>query len=80
MIMTTKKSPTTKTAVKKPAVRKPATPKVAAPKTVTIKRVELTEDSFVHEIFDAVSSERIGAKKVEILSASEFLFHTAVIR
>ena len=67
MIMTTKKSPTTKTAVKKPAVRKPATPKVAAPKTVTIKIVELTEDSFVHEIFDAVSSERIGAKKVEIL-------------
>jgi hypothetical protein len=69
MIMTTKKSPTTKTpAVKSTAAKTPTTAarKTATPK-VTVKSVELTETSPVHDILAAVSVEKTNAKKVEIL-------------
>lgn len=64
---TTKKTTTSRT-------RKAATPKPAAKKTTTRKpaalkteKIKLTEKSYVHEIFSAVSVERTKAKKIEIL-------------
>lgn len=67
MTMTTKKSLTTKPTTTKAVRKKPAVTKTTASRPVATKKVELTENSFVHEIFDAVSSERIGSKKIEIL-------------
>ena len=53
---TKKRSTTTKTPAKKTTIsRKPA------------EKIELTSSSLVHEIFSAVSSERLKAKKIEIL-------------
>jgi hypothetical protein len=66
--MTTTKKTTTsrtkKTATPKPAAKKTTTRKPAAPKT---EKIQLTPNSYVHEIFSAVSAERTNAKKVEIL-------------
>ena len=68
--MTTTKKTTTNSRTKKAATPKPAakktttTRKPAASKT---EKIKLTEKSYVHEIFSAVSSERTNAKKVEIL-------------
>ncbi len=67
MTMTTKKSLTTKPTTTKTVRKKPVATKPASSRTTATKKVELTENSFVHEIFDAVSSERIGSKKIEIL-------------
>ena len=50
--------------------RKPATPKTAAKKTTAApkaEKIKLTSNSYVHEIFSAISAERTKAKKVEIL-------------
>ena len=67
MTMTTKKSLTTNPPATKVVRKKPVATRSAGSQTVATKKVELTENSFVHEIFDAVSSERIGSKKIEIL-------------
>ena len=64
---TTKKTTTTKprkAATPKPAAKKTTTRKPAAPKA---EKIQLTPNSYVHEIFSAVSAERTNAKKVEIL-------------
>jgi len=64
---TTKKTTTSRTkkaATPKPAAKKTTTRKPAAPKT---EKIQLTPNSYVHEIFSAVSVERTNAKKVEIL-------------
>ena len=62
---TTTNSRTRKTADSKPAAKKTTTTrKPAAPKA---EKIELTSNSYVHEIFSAVSAERTNAKKVEIL-------------
>jgi len=64
---TTKKTTTSRTkkaATPKPAAKKTTTRKPAAPKT---EKIQLTPNSYVHEIFSAVSAERTNAKKVEIL-------------
>ena len=67
-VMTTTKKTTTsrtkKAATPKPAAKKTTTRKPAAPKT---EKIQLTPNSYVHEIFSAVSAERTNAKKVEIL-------------
>ena len=64
---TTKKTTTSRTkkaATPKPAAKKTTTRKPAAPKT---EKIQLTPNSYVHEIFSAVSAERTNVKKVEIL-------------
>jgi hypothetical protein len=62
---TTTNSRTRKTAASKPAAKKTTTTrKPAAPKA---EKIELTSNSYVNEIFSAVSAERTNAKKVEIL-------------
>jgi hypothetical protein len=58
---------TTKPPATKAVRKKPDSTRTAGSQTVATKKIELTENSFVHEIFDAVSSERIGSKKIEIL-------------
>ena len=68
VMTTTKKTTTSRT-------KKAATPKPAAKKTTTTRKpaapkaekIQLTPNSYVHEIFSAVSAERTNAKKVEIL-------------
>ena len=68
MTMTTKKTTTTnRTPTTKSVTSKSTTTATTKPKSVAVKKIELTENSFVHEIFSAVSSERIGSKKIEIL-------------
>lgn len=65
--MTTTKKTTTRTpkaATSKPAAKKTTTRKPAAPKA---EKIQLTPNSYVHEIFSAVSAERTKAKKIEIL-------------
>ena len=67
MTMTTKKTTTNRTPTTKSVASKSTTTTTTRPKSVAVKKIELTENSFVHEIFGAVSSERIGSKKIEIL-------------
>jgi hypothetical protein len=79
MTMTTKKSLTTKPPATKAVRKKPAVTRVAGSQPVATKKVELTENSFVHEIFDAVSSERIGSKKIEILQRFDHNYIKSVL-
>jgi hypothetical protein len=65
--MTTKKTTTNRTPTTKSVTSKSTTTTTTKPKSAAVKKPELTENSFVHEIFDAVSSERIGSKKIQIL-------------
>lgn len=67
MTMTTKKTTTNRTPTTKSVTSKSTTTTTTKPKSAAVKKPELTENSFVHEIFDAVSSERIGSKKIQIL-------------
>jgi hypothetical protein len=46
--------------------KKPVEKKSTTPKTV-VKKVELTSNSYVHEILEAVSTERTKDKKISIL-------------
>ena len=39
------------------------------PRTVTVKKKELPPNPMVHELLEAVDSERVNAKKVELLRA-----------
>jgi len=64
---TTKKTTTSRTkkaTTSKPAAKTTTTRKPAAPKT---EKIQLTPNSYVHEIFSVVSAERTKAKKIEIL-------------
>ncbi len=64
--MTTAKKTTTKTRSttrKKTSTRKTST----KPRTVTVKKKTLPPNPMVHEILEAVDSERVKAKKLEIL-------------
>jgi hypothetical protein len=65
--MTTKKTTTTNRTPTTKSITSKSTKTTTEPKSVAGKKIELTENSFVHEIFSAVSSERIGSKKIEIL-------------
>ena len=58
---TTTSRKTTSTTTKKPVAKKTTTPKVVEPK------IELTSNSYVHDILAAVSAERIKDKKIGIL-------------
>jgi len=66
MTMTTKKTTTTNRTPTTKSVTSKSTRTTTKPKSVAVKKIELTENSFVHEIFSAISSERIGSKKIEI--------------
>ena len=64
--MTTAKKTTTKTRSttrKKASTRKTST----KPRTVTVKKKTLPPNPMVHEILEAVDSERVKAKKIDIL-------------
>ena len=64
--MTTAKKTTTRTRSttrKKTSTRKTST----KPRTVTVKKKTLPPNPMVHEILEAVDSERVKAKKLEIL-------------
>ena len=65
MIMVTKKTTTTKQPLAK-TTSSPKPKRTASPKP-SPQKIELTENSLVHDIFSAVSSERINSKKIEIL-------------
>jgi len=67
MTMTTKKTTTNRTPTTKSVTSKSTITTTTKPKSVVVKKIELTENSLVHEIFSAISSERIGSKKIEIL-------------
>ena len=65
--MTTAKKTTTKT---RSATRKKASPRkktTTKPRTVTVKKKELPANPMVHELLEAVDSERVKARKLEIL-------------
>ena len=65
--MTTAKKTTTKT---RSATRKKTSPRKKAPtkpRTVTVKKKELPANPMVHELLEAVDSERVKARKLEIL-------------
>ena len=67
--MTTAKKTTTKT---RSATRKKTSPRKKAPtkpRTVTVKKKELPANPMVHELLEAVDSERVKAKKLDILRA-----------
>jgi hypothetical protein len=55
------RSKTTTTTTKKPVAKKSTTPKPA------VKKVELTSTSYVHEILEAISAEKIKDRKINIL-------------
>lgn len=65
---TTRKTTSSSSSRKKPttSTRKPVAKKPTPPKETT-KKVELTSSSYVHEILEAVSSERTRDKKINIL-------------
>ena len=55
---------------RKPRTRKTTTTKkttTSTPRTVTVKKKELPPNPLVHEILEAVDSERVKAKKVNLL-------------
>ena len=66
--MTTAKKTTTKT---RSATRKKASPRkkttATKPRTVTVKKKELPANPMVHELLEAVDSERVKARKLDIL-------------
>ncbi len=64
----TTRSKTTSTR-KKPSTRKTTATKktVTKPRTVTVKKKELPPNPLVHELLEAVDSERVKTKKVELL-------------
>ena len=66
--MTTAKKTTTKT---RSATRKKASPRkkttVTKPRTVTVKKKELPANPMVHELLEAVDSERVKARKLDLL-------------
>ena len=65
--MTTAKKTTTKT---RSATRKKTSPRKKAPtkpRTVTVKKKELPANPMVHELLEAVDSERVKARKLDIL-------------
>ena len=66
--MTTAKKTTTKT---RSATRKKASPRkkttATKPRTVTVKKKELPANPMVHELLEAVDSERVKARKLDLL-------------
>ena len=66
--MTTAKKTTTKT---RSATRKKASPRkkttVTKPRTVTVKKKELPANPMVHELLEAVDSERVKSRKLDLL-------------
>ena len=64
--MTTAKK-TTATKTRSATRRKTSTRKTTKPKTVTVKKKTLPPNPMVHEILEAVDSERVKAKKLELL-------------
>ena len=68
--MTTAKK-TTATKTRSTSTRKKTTPRkkttATKPKTVTVKKRELPANPMVHELLEAVDSERVKTKKLEIL-------------
>ena len=64
--MTTAKKTTTRSR-KTTATRKRSTTATKKPRTVTVKKKTLPPNPMVHEILEAVDSERVKAKKLEIL-------------
>ena len=69
--MTTAKKTTKSksTSTRKPRTRKTTATKtpVTKPRTVTVKKKELPPNPLVHELLEAVDSERVKAKKVNLL-------------
>ena len=66
--MTPAKQKTTATKTRSATRRKPSTRKTTTkPRTVTVKKKTLPPNPMVHEILEAVDSERVKAKKLEIL-------------
>ena len=69
--MTTAKKTTKSksTSTRKPRTRKTTATKtpVTKPRTVTVKKKELSPNPLVHELLEAVDSERVKAKKVNLL-------------
>ena len=67
--MTTAKK-TTRTRAASTRKKTTSTRKTATkPRTVTVKKIELPSNPMVHELLEAVDSERVNAKKVELLRA-----------
>ena len=66
--MTTAKKTTTKT---RSATRKKASPRkkttATKPRTVTVKKKELPANPMVHELLEAVDSERVKSRKLDLL-------------
>ena len=65
--MTTAKKTTTKT---RSATRKKASPRkktITKPRTVTVKKKELPANPMVHELLEAVDSERVKSRKLDLL-------------
>ena len=66
--MTTAKKTTTKT---RSATRKKTSPRkkttATKPRTVTVKKKELPANPMVHELLEAVDSERVKARKLDLL-------------
>ena len=69
--MTTAKKTTRSksSSTRKPRTRKTTTTKapVTKPRTVTVKKIELPPNPLVHELLEAVDSERVKTKKVDLL-------------
>ena len=69
--MTTAKKTTRSksSSTRKPRTRKTTTTKapVTKPRTVTVKKKELPPNPLVHEVLEAVDSERVKTKKVDLL-------------
>ena len=64
--MTTAKKTTTRSR-KTTATRKRSTTATKKPRTVTVKKKTLPPNPMVHEILEAVDSEKVKAKKLDIL-------------
>ena len=64
--MTTAKKTTTRSR-KTTATRKRSTTATKKPRTVTVKKKTLPPNPLVHEILEAVDSEKVKAKKLDIL-------------
>ena len=67
MTTTKKTTTTTKRTSTKPASKRTQPTKSTSVKDAPVKKIELNENSLVHEILGAVSAERTVVKKVEIL-------------
>ena len=65
---TAKKTTATKTRSTSARKKTTSTRKAATkPRTVTVKKKTLPPNPMVHELLEAVDSERVNAKKVELL-------------